>query len=93
MIIVLKGKTGQAVILFYGYFRAVGRPGISVGIDGGFFGIQCSAGLFVIRTACSGGRGIWISVPVGLFLAGLAGLYFLFKIGKREVFDCEIVAV
>lgn len=70
------------LFLFYGYFRAVGRPGISVVLTVVSLGTRVALAYLLSGLPALGVRGIWISVPVGWFLADLAGFLLLFGTEK-----------
>lgn len=65
------------LFLLYGYFRAVGRPGVSVILTIVSLGTRVALAYLLSGLPVLGVRGIWISVPVGWFLADLAGAVFL----------------
>lgn len=67
------------LFLFYGYFRAVGRPGISVVLTVVSLGTRVGLAYFLSALPFLGVRGIWMSVPIGWFLADAAGAVFLWK--------------
>lgn len=63
------------LFLFYGYFRAVQRPGVSVVLTAISLGARVL--LAYLLSAFWGETGIWLSIPIGWVLADLAGLWFM----------------
>ena len=63
------------LFLFYGYFRAVQRPGVSVVLTAISLGTRVL--LAYLLSALWGETGIWLSIPIGWLLADLAGLWFM----------------
>lgn len=72
------------LFLFYGYFRAVGRPGISVALTVVSLGTRVALAYLLSGLPFLGVRGIWMSVPIGWFLADLAGAAFLRRIPETS---------
>ena len=71
------------LFLFYGLYRAMGRPGMSVVLT------VCSLGTRVVLAHVLPGilglgvTGIWWSVPIGWFLADAAGLWYYFVMRRQ----------
>ena len=63
------------LFLFYGYFRSVQRPGVSVFLTVVSLGTR--VGLAYLLSVFMGETGIWLSIPIGWLLADLAGLILL----------------
>ena len=63
------------LFLFYGYFRAVRRPGVSVVLTAISLGTRVL--LAYLLSAFWGEAGVWLSIPIGWVLADLAGLWFM----------------
>ena len=63
------------LFLFYGYFRAVQRPGVSVVLTAISLGTRVL--LAYLLSARWGETGLWLSIPIGWLLADLAGLWFM----------------
>lgn len=61
------------LFLFYGYFRAMGKPGISVVLTVISLGTRVVLAYSLSAVPWIGVKGIWAAVPVGWFLADLAG--------------------
>lgn len=62
------------LFLLYGYYRAVGRPGISVILTVISLGTRVVLAYTLSAVPAIGVIGIWISVPIGWFLADLTGI-------------------
>jgi len=67
------------LFMFYGYFRAIDEPMISVVLT--IFSLETRVLLAYLLSAVPsiGYIGIWASIPIGWALADLAGLYYLHK--------------
>lgn len=65
------------LFLFYGYFRAVGRPVVSVVLTIFSLGTRIVLSLVLSAIPALGQEGIWWAVPAGWILADLAGFCFL----------------
>lgn len=66
------------LFLFYGFYRAVGRPGISVALTVISLGTRVALAYLLSALPAVGVTGIWVSVPIGWLLADLAGaLYYI----------------
>ncbi len=64
------------LFLFYGYFRAVNKPGISVILTVVSLGMRVLLAYLLSSIEVIGVTGIWMSVPIGWILADAAGVYF-----------------
>ncbi len=64
------------LFLFYGYFRAVNKPGISVVLTVVSLGMRVLLAYLLSSIESVGVTGIWLSVPIGWVLADAAGVYF-----------------
>ncbi len=62
------------LFLFYGYFRAMGRPGMSVVLTVISLGTRVILAYTLSSVPWIGVKGIWAAVPIGWFLADVAGL-------------------
>ncbi len=62
------------LFLFYGYFRAMRRPGMSVVLTVISLGTRVVLAYTLSAVPWIGVRGIWAAVPVGWLLADVAGL-------------------
>lgn len=67
------------LFLFYGYFRAVNKPGISVILTVISLGMRVLLAYTLSAIDGIGVTGIWMSVPIGWFLADAAGAVFYFR--------------
>ena len=61
------------LFLFYGYYRAVNKPGISVVLTVISLGTRVLLAYILSSVPQLGVTGIWMSVPIGWILADLAG--------------------
>lgn len=64
------------LFLFYGYFRAMNKPGISVILTVISLGMRVLLAYILSSIDAIGVTGIWMSVPIGWILADTAGVYF-----------------
>ena len=67
------------LFLFYGYFRAVNKPGVSVVLTVVSLGMRVLLAYALSSIEAVGVTGIWMSVPIGWFLADAAGVVFYVK--------------
>ncbi len=67
------------LFLFYGYYRAVNRPGISVVLTVVSLGTRVALAYLLSAVPQIGVTGIWMSVPIGWILADLTGAWYLLK--------------
>lgn len=65
------------LFLFYGYFRAVERPVVSVVLTVVSLGTRVALSYVLSGIPAVGYTGIWVSIPAGWILADLAGLCLL----------------
>lgn len=77
------------LFLFYGYFRAVNQPGISVVLTVVSLGTRVLLAYMLSAAPRLGVKGIWIAVPIGWALADLAGTWYYITrqrkaAGKKE---------
>ncbi len=70
------------LFLFYGYFRAVHRPGVSVVLTVVSLGTRVALAYALSAVPALGVTGIWMSVPIGWGLADLAGMCYYFRSRK-----------
>lgn len=71
------------LFLFYGYYRAVRRPGMSVVLTVISLGTRVALAYLLSSTAL-GVTGIWWSVPIGWALADMAGWLYYIKLRKTS---------
>lgn len=73
------------LFLFYGYYRAVNKPGISVVLTVVSLGTRVVLAYVLSAVPAIGVNGIWAAVPIGWVLADLTGAvyYFVYR-GKQS---------
>lgn len=71
------------LFLFYGYYRAVRKPGMSVVLTVISLGTRVVLA-YVLSATAIGVTGIWWSVPIGWALADLAGWVYYKRMEKRR---------
>ena len=71
------------LFLFYGYYRAVHRPGISVVLTVISLGTRVVLAYVLSSIEAVGVTGIWMSVPIGWILADAAGAWFYVRERRR----------
>ena len=64
------------LFLFYGLFRGIGRPGVSVVLTAVSLGTRVALAYLLSPIPAVGLLGIWWAVPIGWGLADLAGFIF-----------------
>lgn len=67
------------LFLFYGYFRAITKPGVSLILTIISLGTRVALAYGLSAIPAIGVVGIWTSVPIGWFLADVAGYFFFRK--------------
>lgn len=72
------------LFLFYGYFRAMRRPGMSVVLTVISLGTRVVLAYTLSAVPWIGVRGIWAAVPIGWLLADVAGLLAARKTGNKK---------
>ena len=72
------------LFLFYGYFRAVTKPGISLVLTIISLGIRVALAYILSAIPAIGVNGIWAAVPIGWLLADVAG-YFYYRHIKVKI--------
>ena len=72
------------LFLFYGIYRALGKPSISVILTVISLGTRVALYYMLSSVPSVGVAGIWQSIPVGWILADLAGILFYIK--NKNVF-------
>lgn len=75
------------LFLLYGFYRAVRRPGISVVLTVISLGTRVALAYLLSAIPAIGVVGIWWSIPIGWFLANLAGLLYYRKHKKELLFQ------
>lgn len=76
------------LFLFYGYFRAVERPGVSVMLTVISLGTRVVLAYVLSAVPAVGVAGIWMSVPIGWLLADIVGVCVLVGAMKRHNGHC-----
>ncbi len=71
------------LFLLYGLYRALGRPGMSVILTIISLGTRVALAYLLSAVPAIGVAGIWWSVPIGWFLADLAGILYYLAHRKR----------
>lgn len=71
------------LFLLYGYYRAVGKPGMSVVLTVLSLGTRVALAYLLSAISAFGVSGIWWSVPIGWFLADAAGALYYFRQKRR----------
>lgn len=62
------------LFLLYGYYRAVNRPGISIVLTIASLGTRVLLSYVLSAIPALGTTGIWMSIPIGWFLADGIGI-------------------
>ena len=70
------------LFLLYGLYRAIGKPGMSVVLTVISLGTRVALAYALSALPAFGVAGIWWSVPIGWFLADLAGFVYYLRRGK-----------
>ena len=65
------------LFLFYGYYRAISRPGVSVVLTVISLGTRVALAYLLSAIPQIGVTGIWVSIPIGWILADLTGAALL----------------
>lgn len=74
------------LFLFYGYYRAIHKAGISVVLTVVSLGTRVLLAYALSSVEQIGVTGIWMSVPIGWILADLTGIWYYRKHKKQELF-------
>lgn len=67
------------LFLLYGFYRAVGKPGMSVVLTVISLGTRVALAYVLSSVPAFGVAGIWWSVPIGWMLADAAGLFYFYR--------------
>lgn len=73
------------LFLFYGLYRGLGRPGISVVLTVISLGTRVLLSYMLAPIPAFGTAAIWWSIPIGWFLADAAGVLFFFFNMKKII--------
>ena len=71
------------LFLFYGLYRAIGKPGISVVLTIVSLGTRVALAYTLAAIPSIGVVGIWWAIPIGWGLADLIGSLFYIRYGRR----------
>ena len=74
------------LFLLYGLYRALGRPGMSVVLTLVSLGTRVALAYSLSAIPALGDVGVWLSVPVGWFLADALGIGYL-AVKRKKIFD------
>ena len=72
------------LFLFYGYYRAVNRPGVSVVLTIISLGTRVVLAYILSAIPRIGVTGIWVAIPIGWALADITGALAMEQTQKRE---------
>ena len=72
------------LFLLYGYYRALRRPGMSVVLTVFSLGTRVALAYALSAVPALGVYGIWMSVPIGWFLADAVGLLYERHLRRRQ---------
>lgn len=72
------------LFLFYGYFRAVSRPGFSVVLTVISLGTRAVLAYLLSAIPAIGVTGIWLSIPIGWALADLVGVIGMTDLSRNK---------
>lgn len=78
------------LFLLYGLYRALGTPGMSVVLTVISLGTRVGLAYLLSSIPAVGVPGIWWSIPIGWFLADLAGLVYLKSGGMKRKTEIQI---
>lgn len=73
------------LFMLYGYFRAVNKPLMSVWLTVISLGLRVLLSALLSKISSIGVLGIWISIPIGWFVADFVGIMYYFITKKRRV--------
>lgn len=72
------------LFLFYGFYRAIHRPGFSVVLTVISLGTRVALAYLLSGIPEIGVKGIWVAIPIGWFLADLTGAIGFFRLRRRK---------
>lgn len=75
------------LFLFYGYYRAVHKPGISVVLTVVSLGTRVLLAYILSAVPSIGVKGIWMSVPIGWILADLTGACYYVVYRRKQAWE------
>lgn len=71
------------LFMLYGYYRAVEKPGMSVVLTICSLGTRVVLAYVLSGISFIGVTGIWASIPIGWFLADVAGVWYYLAVEKK----------
>ena len=71
------------LFLFYGLYRAIGKPAVSVVLTVISLGTRVGLSYTLVSFFGAGVGGIWWSVPIGWFFADLTGILYYIRLKRR----------
>ena len=80
------------LFLWYGYFRAIRKPQVSLILTVISLGTRVALAYLLSAIPAIGVVGIWWSVPIGWFLADMTGLLY-FKIRKNKLLPLDKASI
>lgn len=72
------------LFLFYGFFRAVGRPGVSVVLTVISLGMRVLLAYTLAPLPGVGAPAIWWAIPIGWILADTAGFFIFYRMERAH---------
>ena len=72
------------LFLLYGYYRAIGKPGMSLVLTICSLGTRVLLAYLLSPLESVGVTGIWAAIPIGWFFADVVGVAYYLKIKRRE---------
>ncbi len=72
------------LFMLYGYFRAVGKPGMSVVLTICSLGTRVALAYMLSGIPAIGVTGIWAAIPIGWIFADFVGVYHYFKMNRED---------
>ncbi len=72
------------LFMFYGYYRAINKPMMSVVLTVISLGTRVLLSLFLSQVPSIGVLGIWVSIPIGWFFADFVGIIYYFYIKNKK---------
>ena len=72
------------LFLLYGYYRAVGMPGMSVVLTVISLGTRVALAYILAPIPAIGVAGIWWAIPIGWFLADMTGIGYYWHLSKGD---------
>lgn len=73
------------LFMLYGYYRAISRPAMSVVLTVCSLGTRVLLAYVLAPIPAIGVTGIWAAIPIGWFLADAVGVFYYFRLRRREI--------